>query len=561
MQAVNFVISLLLIVALALFHGYTNDTREAGIHIGLLWVFAAFYVAHIFLRNRHCARLSSMTLWRPVLTITAPLLVITLPAPFDIASPARWAEDAGVTSAQHASLFLSHLWLVGVAGFELGRASRLRTRWRLSAPWLFILSFVVLILVGSSLLMLPSMTSQGQPMAFADAMFTSVSANCVTGLTVLDVARDLSIHGKSVVLIMVQLGGLNIVLFATYFLSRYHRGRVPASDDLAVKELFHAESTSTESTRGMLLRAAVIALSVEMIGAVMLYGQLPHKPQDANTGPVFNALFHSVSAFNNAGFSVFDNGLRGPSFEQNLGAQSTIMVLIIFGGIGFATLWELSVLLTRPREQRALSVSSKVALGSAGALVMAGALLFAISEDGSPFGMGGALWAGSFQSVSSRTAGFDTIDISALHSPTLVLLMVLMFIGGSSGSTAGGVKTSTCVALLAGAADRLRARAPRFGVAVVGKSLAIVGLGLATVVLGTVVIVWAESMPTLPVAFEVVSAFGTVGLSTGITDELGGTGRGVLMTMMFVGRIGPLALVYALFHPTGDESEQSLMVG
>ena len=202
MQALNFVISLLLIVALALFHGYTNDTREAGIHIGLLWVFAAFYVAHIFHRNRHCARLSSLILWRPVLTITAPLLVLTLPAPFDITSPARWAQDAGVTSTQHASLFLSHLWLVCVAGFELGRASRLRTRLRLSPPWLFILSFVVLILVGSSLLMLPSMTSAGVPMAFADAMFTSVSANCVTGLTVLNIARDLSIQGKSVVLIL-----------------------------------------------------------------------------------------------------------------------------------------------------------------------------------------------------------------------------------------------------------------------------------------------------------------------------------------------------------------------
>ena len=449
----------------------------------------------------------------------------------------------------HVELLAVHTALLVLAGITIARevARPLSDRMlRLHPAVAFAVSYVVLSLFGACLLMLPEMTATGQSMGPLDAVFTSISASCVTGLAVVDTATHFSVKGQAVILLLIQLGGLNVISFATYFLI-YGAGAVPPDADRAeVEEYLHADARS-HLYRTLAFTAAV-SVAIEFAAAVVIYvGWGEILPDNQGAGAFFSALFHSVSAFNNAGFSIHTGGLTNASLQSALGLHAVVAGLIVLGGLGVPVL---SAITRGTRD-----AASRVAVTWGAMLLVVGAVgYWALERDGTLAGASGVTSTATavFQSVTARTAGFSTVDMASLSSGTLALLAVLMFVGASTGSTGGGIKTSTAAVLAAGAAGFFRRKGPLLlgrplSQEVMRKALSIAVLAAITILAGTAALVWVEpGTPFRDLVFEEVSAFGTVGLSTGVTPRLSAGGKGVVMTTILIGRIGPLGLGLSL---------------
>ncbi len=419
---------------------------------------------------------------------------------------------------------------------------------------LLLLSFSFLILVGTFLLMLPAATAGVRPAHWHEALFTAVSAACVTGLVVVDTASYFSIFGQCVILSLMQIGGLGIMTLSTAAALLLGR-RLGFGQRRALQSLMEEES-------GALLRRSIrfiviMTFSIEAVGflALWLYwwrelGRAGHA--------AYLALFHSVSAFCNAGFALFSDSLMG--HRDSLWLHLWIGGLIVAGGLGFMVVAEFSRRKTwqalRSGRWPALSLHSRLVLIVTAALLVIGTIAIFFLEfdnalDGLP--LGGKILASAFQSVTLRTAGFNTIDIGSLKSSTYLLMIVWMWIGASPGSTGGGIKTSTLMVLLLLFRSLLRGR-PR--VEVFGRTIEtetvnraiVVSLASGIIVVGFLLLfLWLEpGLGFNRVLFESVSAFGTVGLSTGITPQLGVATRVLLAVLMLAGRLGPLTLALAV---------------
>lgn len=495
-------------------------------------------------------------------------------------SPLEWLiSRTGIESQEQLYLLQLHFLLLLIVGIEMGRAAQKSTIWKLSLPLLLILSFVVLVVIGSALLMLPEMTAEGKGMTFVDALFTSVSANCVTGLTVIDTASFFSIKGHVLLLFLIQIGGLNIIFFATLFISNWYKSVHSQSEDLVVREMMHTDSTRWSNTKNLLKSIVLTSLAIEFAGAILIYNQWgPELAFSGNGEKVFYSIFHSVSAFNNAGFSLFSDGLINNTVVGATGLHLAMALLIVLGGIGFTTMWEIGNVRRwfagRPAQRLRLTFGSRIAIGATIILVGAGTLLFHFFEsDGTLAGKTGTspLTASLFQSITARTAGFNTLPIEELGTASAVLMIALMFIGASSGSTGGGIKTSTMAVLVSAAVERVRRpwrgpAASEMRRSMVKKALLIVGSSLIVVSTGVIILSFSErELPMGDLLFEEVSAFGTVGLSRGITGELTTVGKGVVMGTMFIGRVGPLAIAYALINHKSDQGardgEEPFIIG
>ena len=442
------------------------------------------------------------------------------------------------------------------------RVNDVRYVWgRWSPARLIVVSFASTIAVGTLLLRTP-VASSGVALGWLEALFTATSATCVTGLIVVDTGRDLSMFGQVVVLALIQLGGLGIMSFSTLGLIamgkrlRLHHRMVVAS----------TLGTPGGLTIGSLLRHVIgISLAFELIGALLLAWRWPAE----TVGEALAAgLFHSISAFNNAGFSTRADSLIG--FQGDGVVNSVVMVLIVCGGLGFPVLAEISAWARGSDKARSFTLHTKVALSVSAALIGGGALLIFLLEARGTLAhlaLPQQLMASLFQAVTSRTAGFNTLPVGSLHAATLFVVLLLMFVGGSPGSTAGGVKTTSVGVLLAFVRARARGRESvdmfrrsvspedvRRAVAVVAAAvalliLAIFGLLVTEHVRGPAELAGSmadESALAHEVVFEAVSALGTVGLSTGLTRSLTSPGRLIIILLMFVGRIGPLTIAMAL---------------
>ncbi|HPI15928.1 MAG TPA: TrkH family potassium uptake protein [Spirochaetota bacterium] len=433
-----------------------------------------------------------------------------------------------------------------------------------------LLSFVALILSGALLLKIPFATTEG--ISFVDALFTSTSAVCVTGLTVLDTAGRFTFFGQAVILLLIQFGGLGIMTFSIALLSAL-------SGSISIKWRFTFESFYSDIHRlpikRLLSRVVLYTFVIETFSAAALFSQFV--PTQSVPEAAWNAVFHSVSAFCNAGFSTYTENLVG--YNENPIVLLVIAANIITGGLGFLVLSELSR--TRFRRRKFLSQYSLhtrlvialtaffIALGTAGfaALEWNNALL-----DFSPIGK---IINSFFQSVTCRTAGFNTVDIASLRETTLFMMIFLMFTGGSPGSIAGGVKTTTMavVWLLLVMKFRGRGRIVLWGRALdpdtVEKSTSLFIMALIFVSTSTFMLLLVGTPAVknifLSALFEVTSAFGTVGLSTGLTPALSDTGKLLLCAVMYTGRLGPLTLISAL--TTGKKQldigypEEHIMIG
>jgi trk system potassium uptake protein TrkH len=413
--------------------------------------------------------------------------------------------------------------------------------------------FAVLISVGTVLLMLPVATSSGEPTRFIDALFTATSAACVTGLVVLDTGTHWSAFGQVVIMALIQLGGFGIMAGSTLLLFLFLR-RTTLRDRLLVTESLGGLQLGTVTT--VVKRIAIFTLACELVGAVILSIAFMAGPE---AGPQWHPLgiwwgvFHAISAFNNAGFDLTGGFQSLIPFRDDWVVLLTHGILLVLGGLGFAIVGDA---IGRRRWAR-MSLETKLVLSTTAALLVGGAVVIGFTEWSNPATLGAMppeqrFLNAIFESATLRTAGFTALDTGALIESTLFVVMALMFIGGASGSTAGGIKVNTFAVLLIAIVSTVRGEpsATAFGRriqhGVVYRALAVALLAIAFVFvvgLGLTLTTDATFVQTL---FEAVSAFGTVGASTGITPGLSDPARLIVSFAMFVGRLGPLTLVLAL---------------
>jgi trk system potassium uptake protein TrkH len=425
---------------------------------------------------------------------------------------------------------------------------------RLTPPQLFVASFALLIVLGTvGLKTLPGLYT-GAPLNWLDALFTSTSAVCVTGLIVEDTATYFTPAGQAFVLLLIQLGGLGMITFTSLILMALGQRLSLRHEALAAGSLDAAPRTAP---RRVVLDVILFTFALEAAGAALLY--LLWLPQLGWRGAAWPAVFHSVSAFCNAGFSTFSDSLT--PFRDAPLSLTVIMLLIVAGGLGFLTLEECYLYHRARRQKRGfrLSLHSRMVLATTALLLGGGWLLFALTEWQGVLGELSFIQRvinALFMSVTCRTAGFNTIDYAQASESTNFLTILLMMIGGSPGSTAGGIKTTTFALLGLLAWSRLRGqeipslwgRSLREETTDRAIGLFVVAFGVVTA--GILLLTATEQGPGrgnfLDRMFEAVSAFNTVGLSTGQTAHLSSPGRWVVIVLMFFGRVGPLTLAAAL---------------
>ncbi len=423
----------------------------------------------------------------------------------------------------------------------------------LSPPQLLALHIGGLIAVGTILLSLPAADAPGHHVSVLDALFTSTSAVCVTGLIVVDTPGDYSLFGQVVIMLLIQAGGLGYMTISTLIAVALGK-RVTLQERLTLQEALNIH------TREGLLRftGAVFRFTIvfELTGAAILAARWA--PEFGLVRASYYGLFHAVSAFNNAGFALFSDNLM--RFRGDLTVNLVITTLIICGGLGFLVLSEV----IRLRRRAAWSVHTKFVLAVTAMLVVGGTLAIFALERHNPrslgsLGAGEALLASYFQSVTPRTAGFNTLDIGALSPPTLFLIILLMFIGASPGGTGGGIKTTTFGITMAALWSTVRGKGEpavfgrRLAPDLVAKAFFISLIAFLAVNVIAWLVLFAERRELLATLFETTSAFGTVGLSmspAGTLVSLSGTftaaGKLLEILMMYLGRVGPLTLAVAL---------------
>lgn len=434
---------------------------------------------------------------------------------------------------------------------------------------LLVYAFGALILLGSGLLLLPACHRSGS-VGFIDALFTSTSAVCVTGLTTLDTGKDFTPLGQAIILVLIQAGGLGVMTFAALAYRLLGR-RISLRAHTALQDSMVQDDLGAEF-RHLLVRIVRLTLAIELAGAALLWmGLLGREGALAALG---HAVFHAVSAFCNAGFSTDSHNLQGLQLAAPL--LAVVALLVVLGGIGHPVLMELGALFRKrpaPRErQRRFTLHTRVVLVTTAALLVLGALgLFLLSSGSSGASVSSRAGTAVFQSVSARTAGFNTVDIGALPLASLFLLCALMFIGGAPGSCAGGIKTTTFAVWSSNLVAWLRGREQptllgrAIPVEITRRAGVLVGLAAVWNTLGVFLLsVFEPGMAMQDLLFEQVSAFGTVGLSTGVTPALGEPSKLWIVLTMFAGRLGPLTLVLCVFTrrtPCVKHPEGRVMIG
>ena len=438
---------------------------------------------------------------------------------------------------------------------------------------IFVLSFAGVIVAGGIFLWFPFSATKGY-LRFVDALFTSTSAVCVTGLVVIDIGKDLTILGQVITIFLFQIGGLGIITFSTVFFVLMGRGISFKGREIVQSTFLH-----TPRRDFIVIAKSVLFFTfvIESLGTLFLFIRFS---QDFSLGwALYHAIYNAISAFNNCGYSLFSDNLMG--YQGDLIVNLTVMGLIVTGGIGFIVQYE--VLSRLRKAQKRLSLHSKIAMITTAILILSGAILFYSFERNhiiKNVSFQNKILVSFFQSVTPRTAGFNTVDIGALTNATLLLLIVLMFIGASPGSTGGGIKTTSAALLVMLMWNRLKGNLevnifnrtiPR---EIISRTISIIFASAFSVSIITSVLLITEggNLPPLEIRhyfveylFDTVSAFGTVGLSMGVTPKLNDIQKLALILMMFAGRVGPLTLAFSLSRSTGRSgityAEEGVMVG
>lgn len=418
---------------------------------------------------------------------------------------------------------------------------------RFSPSQLIALTFVGLILAGALLLMLPIASTDGSSLSFVDALFTATSASCVTGLVVVDTGTYFSVFGQLVVIALIQLGGLGLVLFATLF-SVVMRKKIDLQSRLNIQASLNQDEL--DGVVRMSIRIAKYTVAIEAFFGTVL--ALRFFPEYGLKG-IYFGYWHAVSAFCNAGFDLFGHYQSLTAYVGDPVVNLSICLCIILGGLGFAVMRDV----LKKKQFHTLKLHSKLVLTATAALIVVGTVVIALLEWHNPGTLGNlsgsdAFWASFMQSVSPRTAGFNTIDMNSLRVPTMIFIILLMFIGASPASTGGGIKTTTFALILLNISQVVRGRSEceifgrRVGDDTIFQAFAITSMSLLWVTFATLAVTCLEDTSFLYALFEVVSAFATVGLSTGLSQHICTASKIILILSMYAGRVGFMTFALAL---------------
>jgi trk system potassium uptake protein TrkH len=451
-------------------------------------------------------------------------------------------------------------------------ANRFIARLKMSAPQMVLASFAAVIAIGTVMLLLPRATTTGNSMPFVDALFTATSATCVTGLIVVDTGSYFSQFGQVIIMLLIQLGGIGIMSLVAFSAAAIGRG-IGMRERAMLKDILDSNFIG-EVTR--LLRNIVLITVIFETAGVLVLSRIWARDFPSPMTTFYYSLFHSISAFCNAGFSLFSDSLEG--FRARGDVVMTFAVLIIIGGLGFIALSNLFkyflgwVRRAKPRPR--LNLHTKIVLLTSAVLLVVGTVAFyALEVDDSMENFTGSERALSafFSSVTARTAGFSTVRMSAIAVPTALVVIFLMFIGASSGGTGGGVKTNTFAVLIATLRSMLRARQDvevfhrAIPSDIVTKAICVVMLSVGLVFATSLVVAAYERTGFTGILFETVSAFGTVGLSRGLTQGLTAPSKVAIIITMFLGRIGPLTLGLAISQRVHEQTyrypKERVMIG
>lgn len=428
----------------------------------------------------------------------------------------------------------------------------------------FVGSFIILALTGGFLLMLPSATTNG--ITFTNALFTATSAVCVTGLTVVDTANAFTIVGQSIILVLIQLGGIGILTFTSFF-AFFFRGSSSFKEGLNTKD-FIAQEGLRDVFRAA-LNVVMFTLSVEIIGALFIYSSVIDN--SAIDHKFLFSIFHSISAFCNAGFSILSNGMYDQAIRFDYYLQWVLMVMIILGGLGhnivfnfyqkikiyFIEFFEKKII---HKKIRIITLNTQIVIYTTLILLIGGFIFLFISEYNNTLiehqTTFGKITAAAFNAVTPRTAGFNAVDYTQMTVPSLLLIIFLMWIGGSPASTAGGIKTSTFalatlnIFSVASGKSRIQLFGRRISSESTSRAFAILCISLITIGISIVTLLLLEpkDTPLLTVVFECFSAYSTVGLSLNFTPTITEPSKYVLIACMFIGRIGMLNLMVGLLR-------------
>ncbi|MFH0759793.1 MAG: potassium transporter TrkG [Bacteroidota bacterium] len=449
--------------------------------------------------------------------------------------------------------------------------AKIRNKWlfySLNPARILIVSYVFIIVAGMFMLKLPKATYEG--INWIDAFFTSTSAVCITGLSTVNIQQIYTFEGQVVIMLLIQLGGLGIITLTSFIALIVHQG-FRLRDQIVVQEILDNENLSSLAS---ILKAIVsITFISELIGAIGLYfawGNLGLPEPER----IFNAVFHAISAYCNAGFSTFTNGFETAGYHFTTMSHITIMLLIVFGGLGFYTYSDIfRIGQIKIFRKKGLTLQSKVILVGTLILILFGAGMIWITEHGQwkDLPVGEQVLHSFFLSVTARTAGFSIVSIGELAIPTLMMVILLMYIGGAPNSTSGGIKVTTVMALLAALVAFVRGKTRveigwnTLSMRIVRRAFIVFMVSIFLIFIVLFVLSWTEDQAFIDLLFEIISAFGTVGLSRGITPDLTITGKLLIATVMFAGRIGLFSFAIAMSELKDDTGytfpETYLMVG
>ncbi|MEX2597414.1 MAG: potassium transporter TrkG [Salibacteraceae bacterium] len=585
LKIISILVSLIAMGCLFSYHGFNHDEKTNKLLLTIVEVSFGFYILHYLAKifydfspmqfiKKHWFE-SAMVSLLIVESISFNL--------FDLLILQTIFQHIGFGEVSALTIVFLQAYLFVVVVLEFNDDTNLISNIRLHPSMIFIFSFLTIISLGTVLLLMPEMTVLEGSMPFTDALFTSVSATCVTGLIVVDTASFFTAKGHYVIMLLIKLGGLNIVSFAylAAFLNRVGFGVKQDSiiEDFVTKDAFY-------NAKGMLLKVFFISILIEVVGALMIYLLItPDMPIAGTKDKLFFSLFHSISSFNNAGFSTLSSGVYTEFLREAYLMHLVIGLLITLGAFGFTVLFDLytpSLMRDRLKHRwKRPQVSTILAVRTHLLLIAIGAVLFLFAEWNSTIGDKNIIEktiTALFQSTSARSAGLNTVDISGLSIATLFMLIFMMFIGGNTFSTAGGIKTSTFALICINTWSIIRGKK---NVEVLGRMIPNEDMLKAFTVLvtfggGMLICIYAlalteshilemEGRGLVDLIFEEVSAFSTCGLSTGITSMLSESGKYILIFSMFIGRLGTLSIIFAFSRKILSRNytlpEEHIMVG
>lgn len=548
--------SLLAIIAIIYDVGFEHNLKKTTLQVIYI---INLVVGVFFIINRYTTRGITLKLSVALFDIFSVMLFLILILQQLLQNPSI-VYVLGDDIWLYAALFLIFVRELSALNISL-------TRTVLNPAQLFIVSFILIILVGALFLMLPNATKNG--ISFIDAIFTSASAVCVTGLAVVDTEFYFTRLGQVTLMILIEIGGLGIMTFVSYF-SYFFRGITSYENQLTLSEMNNTGKLS--EVFSSLKNVILITFLVEGLGAVLIFLSLQQSPFESLEDRVFFSIFHSISAFCNAGFSTLSNGLYDPTLRFNYPLLITIASLFILGGLGFPIVFGIyryvkhvinNQLLSRSFNQKIIyipwiiNLSTRIILITTASLIAVGTVLFFIFEYNntlSEHSLGGKIVTAFFGAVTPRTAGFNSVDMKMLTFPTIMITFLLMWIGASPASTGGGIKTTTfAIATLnffSLAKGKTRIEIYRREISDTSVRRAFATISLSLVILGGAIFLlsfFEADKDLLSLAFECFSAYSTVGLTLGITGNLSDAGKLVIVAVMFVGRVSMLSILIALF--------------